>query len=68
VGDHRAVEPLAAALRDEKRELTASSRAFAAVALGLLGDKAEVPWNARISADFNYLAFVETLLDLIWEV
>ncbi len=68
VGDHRAVTPLVAALRDEKHERTTSARAFAAVALGLVGDKDLVPWNAVLSVDFNYLGMVESLMDLIWEV
>jgi hypothetical protein len=36
-------------------------RAFAAVALGLVGDKEELPWNSKIAVDNNYRANVETL-------
>ena len=67
VGDYRAIAPLTEMVRDEKKELTDTSRAFAVVALGIIGDKDDVPWNAQISSHFNYLGFVETLLDLIWE-
>ena len=37
------------------------SRAFSAVALGLVGDKEQVPWNSKIAANTNYRANVETL-------
>ncbi|HKE01272.1 MAG TPA: HEAT repeat domain-containing protein [Planctomycetota bacterium] len=67
VGDRRAVAPLLRALRDEDHKRTDSTRVFAAVALGLIGDRDEMPWNSRISMHFNYPAFVETLFDLIWE-
>lgn len=68
VGDYRAVDPLVSAVKDKTGTLTSSSRAFAAVALGVIGDKSELPWNATISANFNYLAAVESLMDLIWEI
>jgi HEAT repeat protein len=67
VGDYRALRAVLAVLKDENREFTNSARTFAAVALGLIGDKDMEPWNAKISTNINYFAFVETLTDLIWE-
>ncbi|MFN0206939.1 MAG: HEAT repeat domain-containing protein [Planctomycetota bacterium] len=67
VGDYRAVGSLIDVVKDPKKEFTTSARTFGAVALGLIGDKDMEPWNARISTNLNYFAFVETLNDLIWE-
>lgn len=67
VGDYRAVAPLVELLYDVKKEKTSLGRTFAAVALGLVGDKDAQPWNTKISQQLNYFAFVETLTDLIWE-
>jgi hypothetical protein len=61
VGDARAVDSLLALLSDEKQRTT--SRAFAAVALGLLCDKDSMPWNAKLAADSNWLAAPPTLYD-----
>lgn len=68
VGDYRAIESkdpkdttLPSMLRDEKKELSAESRAFAAVAIGLVCDKEDLPWNFKISTDLNYTAAVDTL-------
>ena len=42
-------------------ELADLSRAFAAVALGIVGDKEPLPWNAKVATGLNYRANVETL-------
>lgn len=63
VGDYRAITPLSKMLRDEKKDLSSESRAFAAVALGIVCDKEEFPWNFKISTDLNYTATTETLND-----
>ena len=54
-----AIQPLQRVLFDEVR--SELSRAFAAVALGGIGDRAPLPWSAKISANLNYRAAVETL-------
>jgi hypothetical protein len=59
IGDARTIKPLRAMLFDDK--LTELSRAFAAVALGGIADKELLPWNAKIAANVNYRAAVETL-------
>ena len=61
IGDSRSVAPLVALL--EKQEVTPLARAFAAVALGIVADKEDLPWNAKISVDLNYRASTVTLTD-----
>ncbi len=59
IRDRRSIEPLIAALRDPER--TKLARAFAAAALGGVGDKSPLPWNTVIAVDVNYRATVDTL-------
>ncbi|MBI3817375.1 MAG: HEAT repeat domain-containing protein [Planctomycetes bacterium] len=68
VGDYRAIDnkdsaapTLPRMLRD--KSLAAESRAFAAVAIGIVCDKEELPWNFKISSDLNYTAATATLND-----
>ncbi|PIE22500.1 MAG: hypothetical protein CSA62_12260 [Planctomycetota bacterium] len=59
IGDRRSVKPLIQILED--KTLQNIPRAFAAVALGLVGDKEPLPWNSKIAVNANYRANVETL-------
>ncbi len=59
LGDRRAIPKLVMFL--ENPEHTDTSRGFAAAALGLVADRAMLPWNATISIDLNYRASVPTL-------
>ena len=59
VGDRRSIDPLVVILRDRGRP--ALARAFAAAALGGIGDKDPLPWNTRIAVGMNYMATVDTL-------
>jgi len=59
MGDRRAIDPMMAMLEDD--QLSQLGRAFAAAALGGIGDKDELPWNAPLSRDVNYRARVPTL-------
>lgn len=61
IGDTNSVTPLVDTLRNKK--LTPLGRAFAAVALGMVGDKETLPWNSRIGEDLNYRASVATLVE-----
>ena len=60
IGDARSIEPLLALFEDQEK--TATARAFAGVALGIVADKDELPWNSRISVDINYRANTPTLV------
>lgn len=59
IGDRRSIEPLARMLANQ--DLTAGARGFAAVALGIVADKEDLPWNAKIALDLNYRAATPTL-------
>lgn len=61
IGDRRSVTPLLQALFDDNG--ADLRRAFAAVALGAVADRHPLPWHAKISANINYRAAVETLTD-----
>jgi HEAT repeat protein len=59
IGDYRSIDPLVEMLRG--KNLTASARGFAAVALGMVADKEPLPWNSKISTDIDYRANTTTL-------
>jgi len=59
IGDRNSIKPLQDMLFDS--DLGPLPRAFAAVALGGIADRAPLPWNAKIKANINYRASVETL-------
>jgi len=61
IRDRRSIDPLIAALHDPVR--TSLARAFAAAALGGVGDKDALPWNTLIARDMNYMATVDTLVN-----
>jgi len=61
IGDTNSVTPLVDTLKNER--LTPLGRAFAAVALGMVGDPELLPWNEPIGADLNYRASVSTLVE-----
>ncbi len=63
VGTGRTAPHLLTAMSN--KELTPLARAYAAQALGFIADKNALPWQYRISADLNYLAGTESLLN--WE-
>jgi len=61
IGDPRAFEPLLALLEDGRK--TDRARAFAAVALGLIAERDELPWGTVLSVGCNYVAAPPTLFD-----
>jgi len=63
IGDRAAVEPLMAVLTDPRSNKVA--QAFAVVALGLIGEKTELPWNAKISENTNYLTHIEATMEVL---
>ncbi len=60
IGDYRALQSLLSLLAN--REVTASARGFAAVALGRICDRDRLPWNASITEDIQYRAAPATLI------
>lgn len=59
IGDSRSIDPLIAMLKDKQK--TDNARGFAAVALGIVADKEDLPWNTKISVNINYRANTATL-------
>ncbi len=59
IGDARSIDPLVGFLMDDQH--TDTARAFAAVALGIVCDKEDLPWNAKLAINVNYRANVVTL-------
>jgi len=60
IGDGRAFDPLLALARDKASP--GGTRAFAAIALGMLAERHDLPWYVPLSRDRNYLAVTPTLL------
>ncbi|MEZ5987623.1 MAG: HEAT repeat domain-containing protein [Planctomycetota bacterium] len=61
VGDRRTIDGLCALCA--RKDVPNLSRAFAAVAMGLVGAKDDYDWREPIAVDLPYLALVETLSD-----
>ena len=61
IGDRRAVTPLVQML--DRATLHDQARAFAAVAVGIVADREELPWNTILGVGLNYNAAPETLFD-----
>ena len=59
IGDSRSIDPLVEMLGND--DLTETARGFAAVALGIVADKEDLPWNSKIAVDLNYRASTSTL-------
>ena len=59
IGDRNTISPLVELL--ENKDVQPIPRAFAAVALGLVGDKERLPWNSKIAVNINYRANIPTL-------
>lgn len=59
IGDREAVDLLTALATDDS--IGALTRALACVALGRVGEKTDLPWNAPIRIDANYLLEIETV-------
>jgi len=65
IGDREAIAALAAIARDAGR--SPSSRGMACVALGLLGERSDLPWNASLKETRNDAARVDAL-DLVLDI
>jgi HEAT repeat protein len=62
IGDRAAIEPLREVSLDERAQPI--TRGFAAVALGLLAEREDLPWNEAIRANSNYRAMVPALVEV----
>jgi HEAT repeat protein len=62
IGDRDAIAPLIALVRDTSE--TGIRRGLAAVGLGLLAEKSELPWNAVFTVDSNYRAKTAALAEI----
>ncbi len=63
VGDRRSIEPLVALVRD--RTQSPAVRGFSCVALGRIAEKSELPWNAPLSIDSNYVSGLRAQAELL---
>jgi hypothetical protein len=61
IGDARSIDPLVDMLN--KTEVTDLARAFAVVALGIISDREDLPWNSKIGMNSNYRANTVSLTD-----
>ena len=63
IGDISAIAPLREIVENDSGNDLA--RAFSAVALGIIGEKSDLPWNTVISENFNYRAKVEAISEVL---
>ncbi|GJM20202.1 MAG: hypothetical protein DHS20C15_01170 [Planctomycetota bacterium] len=63
IGDKESIAPLNKIAADDSRQKI--TRAFACVALGIVGEKTDLPWNAAISANNNYRAKVSSIEEVL---
>lgn len=63
IGDRSAVDPLLEIIRNTSN--VDLQRAFSAVALGIIGEKEDLPWNYVFSVNSNYRAKVPALSEIL---
>jgi HEAT repeat protein len=63
IGDESAIDPLREIAFDAS--IQNITRAFACVALGIVCEKTDLPWNSRISQDNNYRARVPAIDEVL---
>jgi HEAT repeat protein len=63
IGDISAVQPLLDIVNDDKAQKLV--RAFAAVALGIIGAKTHLPWYSAITESLNYRASLATTIEVL---
>lgn len=63
IGDRRAIPPLRKILEDPKAKSLA--RDYAAVALGMIGEKTSLPWNTPLSENCNYSIALPAIAEAI---
>ncbi|MCK6446237.1 MAG: hypothetical protein L6Q99_07585 [Planctomycetes bacterium] len=60
IGDVRSIEPLVELAA--RADVTDGARAFATVALGMVGDRRPLPWRMSLARDLNYTAGTPSLM------
>lgn len=60
IGDVRSIEPLVELAA--RSDVTDGARAFATVALGMVGDRRPLPWRTSFARDLNYTAGTPALM------
>lgn len=63
IGDRAALDRLFLMANDDKA--TESARGFACVAIGLISEKTDLPWNEVLSANTNYRTVLPSLYELV---
>ncbi|MBI4879289.1 MAG: HEAT repeat domain-containing protein [Planctomycetes bacterium] len=63
IGDKSAIASLEEIITD--RNLPGLTRGFACVAVGLIGEKTELPWNEPLSANANYRTVIPSLYEIV---
>ncbi len=63
IGDRTAIDPLVAVVED--RSKAPLQRGFACVALGIIAEKVDLPWNVAFSVNSNYRAKVPALSEIL---
>ncbi|MBU0755130.1 MAG: HEAT repeat domain-containing protein, partial [Planctomycetes bacterium] len=63
IGDISAISPLLKVMNDDSANKLA--RAFAVVALGILGEKTDLPWYSPIRENYNYRAKVPAIEEIL---
>lgn len=63
IGDRKAIGRLIAFMNDENSQIL--NRAFAGVALGIIGETEQIPVLSRISTNINYRAQVESIKEVL---
>ncbi len=62
IGDKNAIASLEEIIGDKKA--TGCARGFACVAVGLIGEKSDLPWNEPLSANANYRTVLPSLYEI----
>jgi HEAT repeat protein len=63
IGDASAIGPLKEIATNKR--VSDLTRAFACVALGMICERTEIPWNAQIARDNNYVATVPSIAEIL---
>jgi HEAT repeat protein len=63
IGDRQAIDPLIELMNTEKSQIL--TRAFAGVALGIIGESEPIPVLSKISTDINYRTQIDSIREVL---